>query len=119
MPDRLINLTETRADLEGIIWLVIILGSIAARIIKASKGTGRRKPVSTIRPDPPTPPKPRERQSAWTAPAAPAPVAVAKAASRAAERAEGWLPLLKNRDGLRDAVVLREILGPPVALRRV
>jgi hypothetical protein len=46
--------------------------------------------------------------------AAPAIASVATAASDSQERS---LPALRNRIGLRQAVVLREILGPPVGLR--
>jgi hypothetical protein len=42
---------------------------------------------------------------------------VAAAAVKATEPAEGRLPDLRSRGGLRRAILLREILGPPVGLR--
>jgi hypothetical protein len=52
-----------------------------------------------------------EKHAAWAAAAGVA------APVNAPRQAGGWRGELKNGDGLRRAVILREILGPPVGLR--
>lgn len=49
--------------------------------------------------------------------AAPPAAAPAPMAAPTPQHPHPWLEILQNRDGVRKAVIAREILGPPVALR--
>ena len=45
------------------------------------------------------------------------PAASMERGQRAPERRRRWLAALESREGLRQAIIVREVLGPPVALR--
>jgi hypothetical protein len=59
-------------------------------------------------------------QEAFDLPASPlsSPLGVSRHAVSTGRADRDWLVALKDRRSLRQAIVLREILGPPVALRR-
>ena len=60
---------------------------------------------------PPTPPRREE------APRVAPPVAMTHRQQRAASRRRRRLSMLETREGLLQAIVVREVLGPPVSLR--
>lgn len=158
------------ANIDGLIWLVIIVVSITVQIVKAvrkassqapntasprSAPAGRREPARATRQKPPPgnradelrqffetlgipvqemapAPKPKPRKQPKTPKAAPAlpilprkhepeqPTITVKLESLVHElppQTRALLDLLKSPDIREQAVLLREILGPPLALR--
>jgi len=71
---------------------------------------------------PPYVAQPQELESAGIAMArvraAAAPLTVAAAPAAGPSQGALWLDALRSREGIRRAVLVREILGPPLALRR-
>jgi hypothetical protein len=82
----------------------------------------RNRPAETVRPSPLVVPKVREYHSvASTITAIPGeapPLQVAAPESPAASRRAHLREMLRTRESLRSAFVLREILGPPPGLQR-
>jgi len=86
------------------------------------------RPRPKVRPLPPRPAREAARPAPMPRPQAPAPAARARPVSRAPQvtdlrrqhrlRAHVFAMLRDRAGGLRDAVILREVLGPPRALRR-
>jgi len=103
-----------------------ILRKVTERQLDRAPAQAERAPRQTAAPRPrrPIPPpfvaRPQEIESVGIpmvpVRAADAPLAVAPAAGPSPGAM--WLDALRSREGVRRAVLVREILGPPLALRR-
>jgi hypothetical protein len=105
-----------------------ILRKVTERQLGRAPAQAERAPRQTVAPRPrrPMPPpyvsRPQEIESAGIpmvpVRSADAPPGVAAAPAAGASQGAMWLDALRSREGIRRAVLVREILGPPLALRR-
>ena len=172
-----LHVIRAGADPEAIIWLIIIVASIVAQVIKSAReaGPGRKSlhpnapppvpptgpsseadelrqfleslggaqqttaprpppppprptarrpapppvPTATVTPAAPVRPVPRRRAAAPTAPIAPAPATKRRRVNRTrnAVQRKVLMMAVRDRDTLQEAILLREVLGPPIAMR--